>query len=138
MRVPLDICVSLCAQFVAMMKEQAPRTMRNYPVAAAGINIARLLAVDIMHLDAAGAGAAAARRAPYWGVFEDPAAFYEVFSAAFRLLDGLWAADARLDYMQFNAVKEAVRARIARDLAEGPRSLAQFMDIALRHGDLMS
>jgi hypothetical protein len=62
-------------QFKTMMRTQEPRELRNYPVAAAGINIAWTLAVSILHLDAgggAGAGAGAVsvatRAAPYWTV----------------------------------------------------------------------
>jgi hypothetical protein len=57
---------------------------------------------------------------------------------AFRLLDGIWAADPAADYMKFNAVKDTVRARVARDLEAGPRTLADFMNVALRNGDLPS
>lgn len=115
----------------AIVAAQAPRKEGNYPVAAAGINVAHSLAL-LLGLDKPTLGEVAE---PYWEVFKEYNAFFELFCLAFRLFNALWL-ERGARYSQFGDVLADVRARVEALLARGPASLAQLMDFAMTAGVL--
>ena len=60
----------------------------NYPFAIVGINLT-LLVVDLLNLRDQ---KFLTTQVKYWSLFEDDAAFFEMFCLAFLHMDGLWAA----------------------------------------------
>ena len=82
-------------QFQAIIDAQAPQTSRHYPVAAASINMTTMLARRV-HLDAdsstSGGRGVAQIKEPFWGVFTQYDAFFELFCLTLRLFDRVWAS----------------------------------------------
>ena len=104
--------------------ESAARWLADeYPVAATGINITAWLC----QLLEVGDDPAAATAQTWWALLEEPDAFFELFCAAFCLLDGIWRA-RRFDCMRFGEALEEARVATAELLdaaaAASPCSLA--------------
>jgi hypothetical protein len=89
--------------------ESAARWLADeYPVAATGINITAWLC----QLLEVGDDPAAATAQTWWALLEEPDAFFELFCAAFCLLDGIWRA-RRFDCMRFGEALEEARVATA-------------------------
>jgi len=152
-------------QFKPIVKSQVAHGERNYPVAAAGINMAIMLSnlVHLTHEDVATV------KERYWGMFTDYRAFFELFCLAMRLFHQQWVR-RRARYANwffflcavcacsglrvvtpaavhlcacvrvcvcacvirisdFQAVLEGTKQKVAEVLAQGPSSLAAFLEM---------
>lgn len=79
-----------------MPDAQDGKHKRWYPVCVAGINLTCLLA-GLLQL---GDGRFADKKNAYWPLFEEPAAFYELFFLAFIKMDAIWHR-LNATYMEF-------------------------------------
>ena len=111
-----------CADMVRSQAKQSPHT---YPFGAVGVNITLLLG-DLLKLRDR---RFEATDAVFWGVFEDPKAFYELFCLTFRYLDHLWTS-SKADRKQFSQIIGKTKAAVVSLMASGPSSLGQMMEIA--------
>ncbi|RLN67017.1 hypothetical protein BBJ28_00006791, partial [Nothophytophthora sp. Chile5] len=111
-------------EMLAIRAAQAPQTpdgkpkKRWYPVCVAGINLTCLLA-GLLQL---GDGRFAALKEPFWPLFEEPAAFYELFYLAFVKMDAVWHR-LNATYMEFGVVLKVTRKTVAFMLSQAPRTL---------------
>lgn len=105
-----------------MVHGQAERTEFNYPVAAAGINVVLGLA-EVLGLRS-GEEVEQVRR-HYWLLFEDPHAFFQLFSIAFAYLDRTWS-ERGARYMEFNHVIRDVKDGVAQLLDTCPASVDEL------------
>lgn len=116
---------------VDMIKKQSKRSSNNYPFAAVGVNLTLLLGELTMLRNQSFECSAA----PFWGIFEHPGGFFEVFCFLFRYLDHLWT-ELRADRKQFGKIIGNVK-EVAHELLQmGPGSLNEFMEMAGQLGYL--
>lgn len=73
-----------------MLARQSSANPQSYPYALVSARVAFLLA-DVLQLRD---GACLGLERPFWRLFEDPIAFFELFSLAFRAFDASWALHA--------------------------------------------
>lgn len=80
-----------------ILHRQTPEVNKNtYPFCAAGINITCVLASILRIGDASNTTV----ETTFWTLFEEPSAFYEVFSIALILMDQSWH-ELGVTYMSF-------------------------------------
>uniref|UniRef100_A0A7S2RSX2 PH domain-containing protein n=1 Tax=Rhizochromulina marina TaxID=1034831 RepID=A0A7S2RSX2_9STRA len=99
----------------------------NYPWAAAGIGITRMLAELFSLVSAAGAPNRSFHTETklYWQLSSE---FHELYSIAFRLMDAVWQ-EMGATYMQFQLVNKEVRKRLATALNKSPTSVDELADM---------
>lgn len=73
-----------------MLRDQATANPNSYPYALVGAQVAFLVAELLQLKD----GACLGSERPFWRLFEDPIAFFELFSIAFRAFDQSWRMNA--------------------------------------------
>ncbi|KAF4320437.1 hypothetical protein BBO99_00004237 [Phytophthora kernoviae] len=91
---------------------------RWYPVCVAGINLTCLLA-GLLQL---GDGRYSSMKAEFWTLFEEPAAFFELFYFAFIKMDAIWHR-LNATYMEFGVVLKVTRKSVSFMLDQGPATL---------------
>ncbi|ETO59074.1 hypothetical protein F444_22534 [Phytophthora nicotianae P1976] len=96
---------------------------RWYPVCVAGINLTCLLA-GLLQL---GDGRFADKKETFWQLFEEPAAFYELFFLAFVKMDAIWHR-LNATYMEFGVVLKVTRKSVAFMLAQAPTTLMDLRE----------
>ncbi|KAG6613165.1 ELMO domain-containing protein B [Phytophthora cinnamomi] len=112
------------AEMRAIQMEQTPDSMddkhkkRWYPVCVAGINLTCLLA-GLLQL---GDGRFAERKETFWQLFEEPAAFYELFFLAFIKMHAIWHR-LNATYMEFGVVLKVTRKSVVFMLEQAPATL---------------
>ena len=110
---------------VAEIRRQMPRTLANFPWAAAGINVSRMLAEGFALVDA-GTGARGRplrRTRKDWHFCADEPRFHALFAVAFALLARTFAEDGA-SYLGFNQTLGRTRATLFEALARGPQDEA--------------
>ncbi|EGZ29204.1 hypothetical protein PHYSODRAFT_309685 [Phytophthora sojae] len=111
----------------AIQMDQMPDSMdgkhkkRWYPVCVAGINLTCLLA-GLLQL---GDGRFAERKETFWQLFEEPAAFYELFFLAFIKMDAIWHR-LNATYMEFGVVLKVTRKSVGFMLEQAPATLTDL------------
>lgn len=71
----------------------------------------------------------AEQKRPFWPLFQDPKAFFELFSLAFLHLDREWDAQGAT-YMEFQKVIAATEAAVQRWLQQAPETVEQLQGVA--------
>ncbi|KAG3064740.1 hypothetical protein PI124_g22380 [Phytophthora idaei] len=99
------------------------RKKRWYPVCVAGINLTCLLA-GLLQL---GDGRFAEKKEEFWQLFEEPAAFYELFFLAFVKMDAIWHR-LNATYMEFGVVLKVTRKSVAFMLEQVPATLMDLRE----------
>ncbi|KAL4146536.1 hypothetical protein PRNP1_012400 [Phytophthora ramorum] len=103
----------------AIQQAQTPgQDKKWYPVCVAGINLTCLLA-GLLQL---GDGRFSDTKQVFWELFEEPAAFYELFFFAFLKMDAIWHR-LNATYMEFGVVLKVTRKSVAFILEQAPASL---------------
>ena len=107
------------SRHLALGRDGRPRSFPNYPWAAAGINIARMLG-EIFHLiDAIGQSQHfAVRREAFWGVAQSEDSFFALFSRVFLRLDEIWDEE-EASYMDFPVIIKRLREELVEELHHG-------------------
>ncbi|KAG1698201.1 hypothetical protein DVH05_015191 [Phytophthora capsici] len=105
------------------MPEDHKHMKRWYPVCVAGINLTCLLA-GLLQL---GTGTFADKKEVFWQLFEEPAAFYELFFLAFIKMDAIWHR-LNATYMEFGVVLKVTRKSVMFMLEQAPTSLMDLRD----------
>ncbi len=119
----------------AKSQEMLARNVINqkskYPFAIVGVNITLLLA-DVLQLKGR-AFASLSATVPYWTLFEDPTAFYELFSISFIFMDALWTSTnaVRAD---FGKLTTHVKTMVTKILNRGPTNVQEFRALAIEEG----
>lgn len=75
---------------LSMLADQSAANPASYPYALVGAQVA-FLAADLLQLKD---GGCLGSERPFWRLFEDPIAFFELFSIAFRAFDQSWRLNA--------------------------------------------
>ncbi|KAG7385156.1 hypothetical protein PHYPSEUDO_001784 [Phytophthora pseudosyringae] len=96
---------------------------RWYPACVAGINLTCLLA-GLLQL---GDGRFAEKKEVFWQLFEEPAAFYELFFLAFVKMDAIWHR-LNATYMEFGVVLKVTRKSVAFMLEQAPATLMDLRE----------
>lgn len=131
----------LCLENMCYMSEVHPKTMKylvcerakrwenradgstsfpNYPIAAAGINITRMLCALLKLVTPSGAAEAFTEiELPFWSVIHSLKDFHELFCFTFQLLDRNWVS-MNANYMMFNSVLTATREELLGLLTDLP------------------
>ncbi|KAF0696091.1 Aste57867_13129 [Aphanomyces stellatus] len=110
-------------RFIFQDQKPAPGK-RWYPVAVAGINLTCMLA-GLLTL---GDGSYATTEAPYWSLFAEPNAFFELYFVALVKMDQIWHR-SHATYMQFGDVLAATKTLLRYVLAQGPATAADVTRI---------
>ncbi|CAK4497925.1 unnamed protein product [Aphanomyces euteiches] len=109
-----------------LFRDQMPETNKRwYPVCVAGINITCMLA-GLLKL---GDGSFASSVTPYWPLFSEPNAFFELYYLAMIKMDQIWHR-SHATYMQFGEVLHSTKTLIRYVLAQGPKNMDEFVSIA--------
>lgn len=114
-----------------MIKENRENTKQNYPYAIVGVNLTLLLA----DLFAVKDNEFLSKQAGYWTLFDEPEAFYEIFSLSFMHIDILWRQKQAVR-SQFGAIIGETKSLLTRILTRQPTSLLMFKDIGAEEGML--
>lgn len=101
----------------------------NYPFAIVGINLT-LLVVDLLNLRDQ---KYLTTQVKYWSLFEDDAAFFEMFCLAFLHMDGLWAAQKAVR-ADFGRLIGEVKGILGKVLYRNPTSVRELRRYALVEG----
>lgn len=121
------------SRYVIQTQDMLTRNKINqkskYPFAIVGVNITLLLA-DILQLKDCGFTRSSA---PFWELFTDSTAFYELFSICFMFMDQLWIEQkaVRADFGKLIAHIKDIATKV---LARGPKSLSEFRKYAVDEG----
>ncbi|KAI9911440.1 hypothetical protein PsorP6_009764 [Peronosclerospora sorghi] len=114
----------------AIQQAQAPASLdphqppkRWYPVCVAGINLTCLLA-GLLQL---GDSHFLATKQVFWPLFEDPAAFYELFFYAFLKMDAIWHR-LNATYMEFGVVLKVTQKSVMFMLDQAPGTLMDLRE----------
>ena len=88
-----------------IIQVQKPTEGENtYPFCVAGINITCIFA-GILRL---GDASFESNPRPYWKLFEEPSAYYELYTIALVIMDQTWF-ELQASYMSFPGMKAAMR-----------------------------
>ena len=133
-----QLCLELLVSFaethqteaVAEIRRQMPRTLLNFPWAAAGINVSRMLAEGFGMVDAAGARGrnTVGRARRFWHFCATEEAFASLFAVAFALLARTFAVDGS-SYLGFNQTLARTKGLLFEALARGPVDAAALREM---------
>ncbi|ETV94594.1 hypothetical protein H310_11857 [Aphanomyces invadans] len=117
------VCHMHADKMVFLFRDQKPEPgKRWYPVCVAGINLTCLLA----GLFKLGDGSFISTEAPYWPLFTEPNAFFEIYYLVLVKMDQIWHR-SHATYMEFGDVLNATKKLVRYALAQSPMlSLADF------------
>ena len=98
----------------------------KYPFAIVGVNISLLLADILQIKDQA---FESNPNAPYWTLFNDPLAFYELFVICFTMMDQQWTKRNAVR-SDFGRLTTSIKVMVTKVLSQGPTNLHDFQLLA--------
>ncbi len=97
---------------IAMIQKRKNRDLgANFPWAAAGVNVTRMLATIFEVVQASGAGTVSYTKKTYWHMLQDENGFNRLYVCAFKLLDTIYDEEDA-DYMMFPNVVNKTKERL--------------------------
>ncbi|KAF1332741.1 Elmo ced-12 family protein, partial [Globisporangium splendens] len=108
-----------------ILKDQSTPGPASYPYALVGTQVSFLVA-DLLQLKD---GGCLGSERPFWRLFEDPIAFFELFSIAFRAFDQSWKMNSSKS-TEIGAHLEYVAEFSQELLRRSPESVAALVEIA--------
>lgn len=112
-----------------MIGSNRSNTKQNYPYAIVGVNLTLLLA-DLFSLKD---NEFLTKQAGYWSMFDEPEAFYELFSLSFMHVDIIWR-ERQAVRSQFGAIIGDTKAVLTRILTKQPATVQEFRTIGADEG----
>jgi len=114
---------------LARIEKNKANVKTNYPYAIVAVNLTLLLA-DLINLKD---NKYFSEKAGYWGVFEDPTAFFEIFCMCFHHVDSIWTHRnaVRAD---FGKIIGETKQIVKQTLAKNPKTLLEFKFAAADEG----